>query len=142
MKQILYFIPLILISAVPLYAEEVEGSEEADETFFYLLNLNNRFEFKRNFLNSDDPSKLSFSDDGAGYYLYAGATFMWFVTDDTDLNLSLNSGILKLKNLYYENGETTSQINSMSPSEYAKKSLFIDEIYFNNDSAFRSPQER
>ena len=137
MKQILYFILLILIFAVPLYAEEVEGSEEADETFFYLLNLNNRFEFKRNFLNSDDPSKLSFSEDGAGYYLYAGATFMWFVTDDTDLNLSLNSGILKLKNLYYENGETTSQINSMSPSEYAKKSLFIDEIYFNNDSAFK-----
>ena len=137
MKQILYLIPLILIFAAPLYAEEVEESEDANETFFYLLNLNNRFELKRNFLNSDDPSKLSFSDDGVGYYLYAGATLMWFVTDDTDLNLSLNTGIMKLKGLYYENGNTTNQINLMPPSEYAKKSLFIDEIYFDNDSAFK-----
>ncbi len=127
----------LLLMEFPLHSEESNDSNWKDEALFYIFSMNNRFEIKRNFLNSEKPDALSFSDKTTGYYLYAGGTLMWFISDALDFNLSVNSGILKLKNIYYENKETYTTINNESATEYARKSLFIDELYIEYDDSFK-----
>ncbi len=119
-----------------LTAQEGSGDED-NSSLFYMLNLNNRFEIKRNYLNSDKPESLTFSENSTGYYFYAGGTLIWFINDNTEFNLSLNSGIMRISGLYYENDSTDTTINYESAPDYALKSLFIDELYFEYDGALR-----
>ncbi len=133
----IFFFLLILFIPLNLFAEAETEDDEEEQSLFYLLNFNNRFEIKRNYLNSDKPDKLSFSENSTGYYLYAGASIIWFATENTEFDMTLNSGTVKLKNLYYENQETDTYINDINASDYALKSLFIDEIYIENDSLIK-----
>lgn len=125
---------LFFVFSLPIYSDEID---EDNETLFYMFSLNNRFELKRNFLNSEKPEKLSFSDNSTGYYFYAMGTLLWFPTDTLNLNLSVNSGLIRIKNLYYENGVSNTTINDESASDYARKSLFIDELFIEYDDLFK-----
>jgi len=105
------FISVFIISLffpIMLYSQE---EEEEESSLFYMLSINNRFELKRNYLNAEKPDKLSFSENSTGYYFYAGGNLLWFIDDEWDLNLSMNSGIVRISGLYFENGKTETSIN-------------------------------
>lgn len=130
------YLVIFFILPITLLAQGKDANDD-DSSLFYILNLNNRFELKRNFLNSDKPDKLVFSEDGYGYYFYTGGTLIWFISDNLELDVSLNSGIIKISNLYYENGKTSTTINYGSPMEYVQKSLFIDEVFLEYDNSLK-----
>ncbi|MCX7957535.1 MAG: hypothetical protein N3B13_00615, partial [Deltaproteobacteria bacterium] len=131
----LYLIVFLILS-FSIMAQQISETGEED-TLFYILSLNNRFELKRNFLNSEKPDRLTFSDDSTGYYFYTGGTIIWFINDNLEFNLSLNSGIVKISGLYYENGKTGTTINYEHSSDYALNSFFTDEIYIEYDGIFK-----
>lgn len=133
MKNISCFLLFLFVSLI--YPSITRGeSLEEESNLLYILNFNNRLELKRNFLNSESPHSLSFTNDGSGYYFYLGAGIIWFISDDTELDLTLSSGTIKIQNLYYENQKTGTYINDTTAAEYLKKSLFIDELFIENDS--------
>ncbi|MCX7943736.1 MAG: hypothetical protein N2746_04440 [Deltaproteobacteria bacterium] len=125
-------ITLILISTV-----KNGKAEENESSLFYIFSLNNRFEVKRNFLNSDQLDNLTFSENSTGYYFYAGGSLIWFASDNLNFNLSANTGIVKIKGLYFENGETETTINYKPVSDYARDSLFIDELYMEYENSLQ-----
>lgn len=132
MKRSVLILFCLMLLSTPLLSNE----QDEEESLFYIVNLNNRFELKRNYLNSEKADRLRFSDDSTGYYFYAGGTLMWFASDELDFNLSLDSGQVKFRNLYYENGETKTTINDEDAIQFIKKSLFVEELYFEYDGTF------